>query len=507
MKFPRAAGILLHISSLPGPLGIGDLGKAALEFATFLHDAGQKIWQILPLCPPANGNSPYSSYSVFAGNVNLVSPIDMIDCGWGTRDDLDWSITGASQSLSETSEVNYPLAKEIRSRFFARAFQSIKRELPELELYQEFCKKNAYWLDDFALFEAISISLKQFDWNQWPTELSSRDVKALDLFRDQNMEAYEFSRFLQFVFDYQWQNLKSRCNELDIQIYGDVPIFVDHQSADVWANQKQFQLNENGYPEFVAGVPPDYFSETGQKWGNPLYRWDIMEADGFQWWNRRFQRSLEQFDIVRVDHFRGFEAYWQIPADAPSAKQGQWVKGPGEKPFLAAESKLGQLPIVAEDLGLITEDVNILRASLDFPTMRVLQFGYSSVTDDFHRPARFPEHCFAYTGTHDNETIAGWFKTHFEKGPEPIRQLLVDEFGVTEDNLSQAHWRLVQAVLDSRADTAVIPMQDYLGLGNEARMNIPSTAEGNWRWKLGPNDAWQELAPNIRKLTLNSNRQ
>lgn len=502
MRYPRAAGILLHITSLPGNYGIGDLGPAAYEFADFLAHSHQKIWQILPVCPPASEHSPYSSYSVFAGNADLISPDSMIASGWGSAADLgrpDPSNIGPN----EPGRVNYCLAKQVREPFFRKVFEGIRSTLHEHSGFNHFRNSNAYWLDDFSLFEAIGRAEGNFQWNTWPKELAIRVPLGLDDFRAQHESEILYSQFLQFLFDQQWQALKQYCNGLGIKIYGDLPIFVDHQSADVWANQVQFDLDSTGRPVFVAGVPPDYFSETGQKWGNPLYRWDVMEGNGYRWWNQRFQRSLQQFDIIRVDHFRGFEAYWQIPAEAPNAIEGQWVKGPGEKPFRAAEKEFGELPIVAEDLGLITPEVDALRDALDFPAMRVMQFGYGSETNTFHRPDCYPEHCVAYTGTHDNDTIWGWYQSQLESGEETTRRLLTESFA---DSPLPPHLALIQSVLNSKANTAIIPMQDYLGLGNNARMNLPATVGGNWSWQLKPDDRWQTLSAAIRELTLAAGR-
>ncbi len=505
MKFPRSAGILLHISSLPGHLGIGDLGPSARDFAAFLYRSGQKIWQILPVCPPANGNSPYSSYSVFAGNADLISPEDMLSQNWGDPSVLK-SLVHQFDPNPDSSQVDYAVAHQIREQFFIDAFQRASADLAKHDTLKDFCVENAYWLDEFSLFEAIGRVCGNFEWTQWPKDLSTRDAAAINAFRKQHVEAIRFSQFQQFIFDQQWRSLKQQCNQLGIKIYGDLPIFVDHQSADVWANQSQFQLDATGQPEFVAGVPPDYFSETGQKWGNPLYRWDVMEADGFRWWNQRFQRSLSQFDIIRVDHFRGFEAFWEIPADAADATQGRWVSGPGAKPFRAAESQFGSLPIVAEDLGLITEEVNALRTALDFPTMRVMQFGFGSEDNNFHRPQFYPEHCFAYSGTHDNETILGWYNQQLEISDKTTLRLLKEALQQNPESSQAIHLQLVQAVLNSQANTAIIPMQDYLGLGNEARMNLPATAAGNWAWKLVEKDHWQDLAPVIREMTNRAER-
>ena len=502
MKYPRSAGILLHITSLPGNYGIGDLGPSAFEFADFLAKSHQTIWQILPVCPPASGHSPYSSYSVFAGNVDLISPDALIAAGWASPADLEIPDSSTATS-TQSGRVNFSLAKQVRAPFFRKIFERVQAKLPEYPAFAQFLKSNAYWLDDFSLFEAIGGSQGNFQWHDWPKELAIRVPIGLEDFRVNHPSEILYSQFLQFLFHQQWQALKEYCNGLGIQIYGDLPIFVDHQSADVWANQVQFDLDSSGKPVFVAGVPPDYFSETGQKWGNPLYRWDVMQRNGFRWWKQRFRRSLDQFDIIRVDHFRGFEAYWQIPADAPNAIDGQWIKGPGEKPFRAAEEEFGELPIVAEDLGLITPEVDALRDALDFPAMRVMQFGYGSETNTFHRPDCYPEHCVAYTGTHDNDTIAGWYQSQMTSGEETTRRLLSEAFAETS---LPRHLAMIQTVLNSQANTAIIPMQDYLGLGNDARMNLPATVGGNWSWQLQPSDRWQALAPVIRQLTDTTHR-
>ena len=504
MRFPRSSGILLHITSLPSSFGVGDLGPAAREFVKFLQASGQKIWQILPLCPPAQGHSPYSSFSVFAGNPILISPEDMVDDGWATAEDLQEVLGSLATYPRNEARVDFENAIQLRTALLQKAFQHSLSSLATHEAFQAFRQANQYWLRDYATFVAISQHFDNLDWSQWPDEFKAPDSSAVAKFVDEHSDKIQYSEFVQFIFDQQWNRLKSECQKSGIGIYGDVPIFVDHQSADVWSNQSLFQLDEKGKPEFVAGVPPDYFSPTGQKWGNPLYRWDEMEKENYRWWVSRFRRSISQFDIVRVDHFRGFEAYWEIPGDAPNAQTGKWVQGPHEKPFEAAEKELGTLPIVAEDLGLITKEVEQLREKLGFPTMRVMQFGYSSEADNFHRPDQYPENCFAYTGTHDNETIVGWYQDVMTSGSEESQNLLHRFFDPTAEE--QIELQLIRPVLNSQADCAIVPMQDYLGLGNEARMNVPATVQGNWQWRLTSSDRIDELVASIATLTRESQR-
>ncbi|MEC9092922.1 MAG: 4-alpha-glucanotransferase [Planctomycetota bacterium] len=500
MRFERSSGVLLHITSLPGSFGIGDLGRASREFVDFLAAAGQTIWQILPLCPPAKGNSPYSSYAVFAGNPLLISVEQMELDGW-----IDVSVACPElKSLQESSTVNFARAQEWKAKIFAQSFVQSKSKLIHREDFRSFCQVNRFWLDEFSLFDALSVELNDLDWTRWPIGLSKRDPRVLEQWHEQIADRVLFSKYLQFVFDQQWKRLKSYANENRVLIFGDLPIFVALESVDVWANQEQYQLNEKGYPTSVAGVPPDYFSPTGQRWGNPLYCWEAMEKDGFRWWVSRFRRLLEQFDMIRVDHFRGFESYWEIPAESESAARGQWRKGPGEKPFKAACKQLGELPLIAEDLGLITEAVHQLRDKLDLPCTRVLQFGFDHIEDDFHRPSQYPEHCVAYTGTHDNETVMGWYGNRISNfsANDPVNLLTP-----ILNDLGPVHLQLIEMVMDSKANTAIFPMQDILGLGNESRMNLPATAEGNWQWRLTSKQLSVELSDRLNRITRSSGRR
>ena len=496
MRFPRASGILLHITSLPGQFGVGDLGANATEFLDFLESSGQQVWQVLPLGPPALGDSPYSCYSAFAGNRLLISPSQMVADGWLRAEDA----APLAESESPENLVDFKAAVSHKQPQFEKAFDQSKSKLISNESFSSFCNENALWLKDFARFEAMMEHFQESNWTRWPRELVCRDESALSHWDGELEEQILFSKFLQFVFDQQWKRVKEDANSRGIRIFGDMPIFVAHQSADVWANQNLFCLNEMGEPSLVAGVPPDYFSETGQLWGNPLYRWDVLESTNYQWWTDRFDFALRQFDLLRVDHFRGFEAYWEIPASAETAMGGQWIDGPKSKPFDAAREKLGELPIVAEDLGMITQAVHDLRDQLGFPAMRVMQFGFDNPDDVFHHPEHYPEHSVAYTGTHDNDTLMGWVAKHRDANPD---NRLVDEL-IKDD--SPVHLQLVKSVLESGSDTAIIPMQDLLGLGNEARMNLPGEADGNWSWRVSQTDLTQDLSAHLNQMTKNACR-
>lgn len=511
MRFPRSSGILMHITSLPGQLnygedlpidfGIGDLGTTGFEFVDFLNRTGQTIWQILPLCPTSEGNSPYSSYSAFAGNPLLISPQALVEDGW-----LDSTDSPELEDLKlPASQVDFESVKTLKQSLLKRAYHQSRDRLKDDADFATFCNDHAWWLEDLARFEALMNHFGESDWSTWPVDLIARDPEALSHWDKKLADEIQYSCFVQFLFESQWTRLKQYANQKNVRIYGDMPIFVAHKSADAWANQSQFHLDEQGKPKLVAGVPPDYFSETGQLWGNPLYRWDVMEANDYAWWTGRFKRALHQYDLLRVDHFRGFESYWAIPADAETAIEGQWQPGPQHKPFEAAEKVLGELPIIAEDLGLITQEVHDLRDQLGFPPMRVMQFGFASEEDDFHRPGNYPEHAVAYTGTHDNETTQEWFLKRQTQLAESSSQCDLLENGLKPD--TDVHWQLIEMVLSSAADTAIIPMQDVLGLGAEARMNIPGKADGNWRWRIESDQITENVESQLLSLTKDSNRR
>ncbi len=513
MKFPRSSGVLLHITSLPGEGEIGDLGEPAYRFVDFLAAAGQRVWQILPLSPPAQGNSPYSAYSAFAGNPLMISLKGLVGDGLLTEEGVaglqrshgDDEMFSASPDSSSPSQCDFAGAAVHKEEALSVAFErfqntaSHRLRAPLLA----FCKKQAKWLDEFARFEAIMRHLGDANWSNWPIELVTRQPAALTRWDAELAEAIHFSKFKQFLFDRQWQSLKHYAGEHEVKICGDMPIYVAYESADVWANQSLFEVDEAGKPTLVAGVPPDYFSKTGQLWGNPQYDWIALEKTYYHWWTERFGAAMRQFDLLRVDHFRGFEAYWAVPATAHTAVSGSWVPGPGTKPFDAAREELGELPFIAEDLGMITESVHQLRDQLGFPGMRVLQFGYDVAEDDFHRPNTYPEDSVAYTGTHDNDTLVGWLNKREPEAPDPL-----DEWIATHEHPpgEPVYWQLIDAVLQSRSTLAIIPMQDLLGLDNSARMNVPGQANGNWTWRMSNQAINSVLAMKLKEMTERAGR-
>lgn len=495
MKFPRSSGVLLHITSLPSEGGVGDLGPEAYRFVDFLHAAGQKVWQILPLSPPADGNSPYSAYSAFAGN-----PL-MISLGGLVRDGLLKQTPGLTTGEAISTHVDFNMVAARKEKACRRAFEHFSGSVADglCDEFAQFCAAQADWLDEFARFEAIMRHQNETDWSRWPPGLVSRRPEVLAEWDQILSEEIAYSKFKQFLFDRQWNELKNYANGRRVQICGDMPIFVAHESADVWANQDLFAIGDDGKPTLVAGVPPDYFSKTGQLWGNPQYDWEMLEETDYAWWTKRFGSALRQFDLLRVDHFRGFEAYWEVPATAKTAIGGVWKKGPMTKPFDAARKVLDELPFIAEDLGMITEEVHQLRAELGFPGMRVLQFGFDTTDDEFHRPNTYPRDSVAYTGTHDNDTLVGWLKTRKpSSNPDPLKAWINDKEPI--------HWQLIDAVLQSRSDMAIIPMQDLLGLGNSARMNVPGQAKGNWTWRMHAADLNDAITNKLRTLTLDAGR-
>lgn len=491
MQFPRSAGVLLHITSLPGGFGVGDLGPAAIDFIDFLSDSDQRIWQVLPLGPPARGNSPYSCYSAFAGNPLLISPEQLLADRWIESADLS-SLTFDSGRIERA---HFGQAGDLKLSLLRVAFGRCRETLAANEDYQRFLCDHEFWLPEFAMFEALMHHFNDADWITWPEEIARRDETAMQQWSEKLAAEIEFSKFVQFVFDQQWHRVKRYANKHDVNIFGDMPIFVAFESADVWANQSLYELEPTGHRRLVAGVPPDYFSETGQLWGNPLYHWPSHRDTNYRWWIERFRFAFKQFDLLRVDHFRGFEAYWEIPASAETAMEGQWRTGPGSEPFDAAREALGPLPIIAEDLGMITEAVHELRKQLGYPAMRVLQFGFDDPNDVFHHPHHFPSDSVAYTGTHDNETLMGWYA---QRPIEPeadrsLRQLIHGERPV--------HWQLIEQVLQSKSDTAIVPMQDLLGLDNDSRMNLPGQADGNWSWRMGTDVIADTITENLQSLT------
>ncbi|HEY2250038.1 MAG TPA: 4-alpha-glucanotransferase [Planctomycetaceae bacterium] len=481
---PRTAGILCHVTSLPGQFGIGDLGQAAYHFADWLAAGRQGLWQVLPLGPPGYGESPYQSYSAFAGNPLLVGLDRLVDEGWLSPGDLE----GAPEFSAQ--KVDFEIVAPFREQLLSQAFDTFCQTASPVQQAElaAFRQEQSYWLNDYAFFAALKKAHAGEAWTQWSPAFVTRKSPVLATPHVALARAVDFEAFVQFQFHRQWRELKAYCNARGIRLMGDVPIFVAHDSADVWAHQELFLLDEGGHPTVVAGVPPDYFSATGQLWGNPLYRWETMRQDGFAWWLSRIQFALQQFDLIRLDHFRGFEAYWEVPAGAATAAGGRWVHGPGQSFFQKIGAALGEVPLVAEDLGVITPAVEALRDDFGFPGMRILQFAFGADPQaPTFQPHNFPRNCVVYTGTHDNDTTVGWFRSQAGPGSTRTAKQVEVEHETTLRYLGtdgrEIQWDMIRLALASVADTAIVPLQDVLGLGNEARMNLPGTASGNWRWR------------------------
>lgn len=476
MELPRSFGILLHPTSLPGPWVCGVLGEEARAFLDWLSQAGARFWQILPLGPTGFGDSPYQSFSAFAGNPYLIDPVELLNRGW---------LAAEEPPNLPQERVDYGFLYRWKWDLLRRAFQGFlgRADPSEKRAFLRFREAEHPWLWDYARFMALKDRFGGRPWNEWPREFRLRQSKALATLEED--EKVLFHAWTQWVFFRQWQELRNYAHARGIKIIGDIPIFVAYDSADVWAHPELFELDEEGRPTVVAGVPPDYFSPTGQRWGNPLYRWPAHESEGFRWWIARVRQALRLCDLLRIDHFRGFAAYWEIPAEEPTAVRGRWVPAPGEKLFRQMLAELGELPILAEDLGVITPDVEALRDKFGFPGMRVLQFAFDGKPDNPHLPENFPAHgrVVVYTGTHDNDTARGWFRTLGEEEKGRVLSYLA-KAGIRVASEAEIPWALISLAFLSRANLAVIPMPDILGLGSEARMNYPSRPEGNWTWRL-----------------------
>ena len=487
----RESGILLHATSLPDP-GVGGLGDEALRFIDWLRAAGQLLWQVLPLVPVGEGGSPYNGLSAMAGNPLLLSPARLVEEGLLEDDEVPCppGLPEAGVDFAEVARWKERLLRRAYGAYRAGWAPALRRD------FAAHRERHAAWLDDYALFRALREQHGGASWTEWDPALRRRDPAALARAAGELDEEVERHAFGQFLFDRQWLAVRAHAGAAGIRIVGDVPIFVAHDSADVWAHPELFQLDREGRPTTVSGVPPDYFSATGQRWGNPLYRWDAMEADGYRWWTERFRRTLEMVDVVRIDHFRGFESYWSIPASEETALNGRWEPGPGVRLFAAVERELGPLPLIAEDLGIITPEVDTLREELGLPGMRVLQFAFAgSDPQNPHLPANYPRLAVAYTGTHDNDTAAGWYGAATDEERAGVEGLAASFPG------EEMHWRMIELVLRSEAAVAVIPLQDVLGLGSEARMNTPGTVDGNWAWRFRPGDLTPELAARLLEVT------
>jgi 4-alpha-glucanotransferase len=488
MAFPRAAGILLHPTSLPSSGGIGDFGPAAYQFVDSLAAARQGLWQVLPLGPLGYGNSPYSSISAFAGNPLLISLERLASRGWIDQEKIS-HVTAQSGRVAydRIFSTKMPLLFEAGRGFIASATASAR------ERFERFCSENAWWLDDFVLFDALRAKHKLASWNEWPGELARREAGALRRARQELTDDLKIRSALQFAFYEQWRALRRYCSACKIRVVGDIAIFVNYDSADVWTNRDLFLLNENLEAEVVSGVPPDFFSKTGQRWGNPLYRWDVMKERGYEWWIQRLRWATQNSDYIRLDHFRGFDQFWEIPASDPTAINGRWVDGPRDDLFHKLREALGGLPFFAEDLGFITPEVHALRERLQIPGMAVLQFGFGDEGARMYLPHRAAGKVI-YTGTHDNDTTVGWFESG---AADHERRNAECYLGRCEDGI---HWAFIRAALNSVADLALVPLQDVLGLGSEARMNTPSLERGNWSWRLAPGQFTSELTAKLADL-------
>ncbi|MBN1536837.1 MAG: 4-alpha-glucanotransferase [Anaerolineales bacterium] len=489
MKFERQGGILLHPTSLFSPYGIGDLGPGALTWIDFLAAAGCRLWQVLPLGPTGYGDSPYQSFSTFAGNPYLISPQVLLEEGLLTPDDLKDIPPFSSNRVDFGLLISWKLALLEKAFFYFERSNNSTLETA----FTQYKQEQSAWLDDYALFMALKEAHQGQPWPHWEASLRDRRPKALANARQKFSRAIQQQAFYQFIFFRQWHNVRQYAVNHNIRIIGDIPIFVAHDSSDVWAHRNLYYLDDKGYPTVVAGVPPDYFSKTGQLWGNPLYNWEKHARNGYSWWIQRISAALKLVDFIRLDHFRGFAGYWEVPGSAPTAEKGRWVDGPGKHFFRTVQNRLGELPFIAEDLGVITPDVVNLRRQFSLPGMIVLQFAFTGEPENPFLPHNHVERCVAYTGTHDNDTARGWYKRVEEKERAFYRKYM-DRDG------SQVAWDLIRGVWSSVATFAIAPIQDFLNLDNEARMNYPGNAMGNWAWRLEEEALTPELAQKIKEL-------
>lgn len=499
MKLPRSAGILMHPTSLPGPDGIGTLGAEARRFADRLADAGQTWWQVLPLNTPGHGGSPYSAASAFAGN-DLMIDLDALAAeDWLTDDE----VAAYRQTIGDHDgeRLDYGVVAPKKGELLNRAYERWRDADSQVDDFEAFCERQSAWLDDYALFMVLKFEFGGVDWLRWPDEYVERDPDALEAFRTEHADAIEKLRWRQWIFFEQWQSLRDYCAERGVKFIGDIPIFVAMDSADAWANREIFQMDDDGHVDEVSGVPPDYFSETGQKWGNPLYDWQAIAARDFDWWLERIETVLETVDLIRIDHFRGFQAYWAVPAEAETAVDGEWRDGPQDAFFEAIRDELGEVPFIAEDLGMITDDVLELRDRHDLPGMKVLQFADWDDPDHIFLPQNYDENFVAYTGTHDNDTTRGWYDKLDEMQQHKVRQYL----SCSDDEIV---WCMIEAVFDSDAALAIVPLQDVFDMGGQARMNNPGSNGDNWTWRAGgevleESEAWAKLG----RVTRRADRQ
>ena len=503
MRFPRASGILLHPTCLPGPLGVGDFGSEAFAFVDFLRDAGQKVWQVLPLNPTGYGDSPFQCFSAYAGNHLLISLEKLKERGILEAGDFGGQPDFPQDNVDFGDVIRWKtlLLEKAASRFLSAATGDERRA------FDDFCASNTAWLPDFALFMACKEEQGGAAWNAWPPNIAHRTLTGVNEVSARLKEALLAVQYWQFEFFRQWQELRRYAAKAGIRVIGDLPIYVALDSADVWTNREYFYLSEKGQPVKIAGVPPDYFSATGQCWGNPIYRWERLRQTGYRWWIDRFRAALNLYDAVRIDHFRGFEAYWEIPGTETTALHGTWVKGPGADLFTALEREFGDLPIIAENLGVITPEVEAIREEFQFPGMAILQFAFGKDPQGpSFRPHNYARELVAYTGTHDNDTTAGWWNSSGANDSTRTSGDVAKEraFACAYLNLDAEpiHWAMIRAILASIADLAIVPLQDVLGLGSEARMNLPGTSKGNWRWRFRKGALTAELAKRLHELVV-----
>ncbi len=486
----RLSGILLHVTSLPSYGGIGDFGPAAYAFVDFLHAGKQRLWQVLPLSPTGYGSSPYSALSAFAGNPLLISLELLVRDGWLTRDRIE-GLPGheGPVDFGAAQTLKLPLVEEAAANFLEHASDEQRAR------FQRFCTENISWLPDYAMYTVLRRMHGFASWNEWPVEFAQRQNGALTRLMNEKGRELAVEQAVQFLFSEQWCALRSYCTSQDVRILGDVAIFVSYDSADVWTNPEIFELDDQRRPIRVSGVPPDYFSSTGQRWGNPLYRWGLLQERGFDWWVARIRRALTLYDSIRLDHFRGFEAFWSIAADEETAINGQWVKAPGHALFARLKEVFGDLPFIAEDLGLITREVDELREHFCMPGMRILQFGFADRGGHLYLPHRYVPNTVAYTGTHDNNTTLGWWR---DDATEVERRAVETCLGRVQD--AEIVWSMIRAAAGSVANLCIFPLQDVLHLGSEARMNTPSAGAGNWSWRYGLNALHPDFAAQLASL-------
>ncbi len=487
----RASGILLHPTSLPGKYGIGTLGKAATDFIDFLVRSKQKYWQILPLGPTGYADSPYQCYSAHAGNPNLIDLEILVKERLLSFEDLN------EFPVSDNGPVDFDMVQKARKPFLYKAYKNFsERNDPTAKLkFRNFLKENYSWLNDYALFVAIKNNLEFKPWYDWEEDIKKRQPEALKHYEDLVRDEIDYNKFTQYIFFRQWTSVKEYAHQRSVRIIGDIPLYISPDSADAWTNPGIFEYDEELNPIHVGGVPPDYFSETGQLWGNPLFRWEEKTEEVFRWWADRIQSNLNMFDIIRIDHFRGFAAYWAVPYGETTAINGNWVDGPGKEFFTAMVERLGNLPVIAEDLGVITPDVEELRDEFGFPGMKVLEFAFDSAETNDYLPFNYTKNCIVYTGTHDNDTVKGWFAA----ASDSDRACTLNYLNTTGEDI---HWDMIRLALSSVANTAIIPLQDLLGLDSSGRMNVPGTTNNNWRWRALTEDFTDELAAKLAKLTV-----